>query len=353
MASIAEDQLDVIGSRFRCLGVEDRDAVMRAEPLVKFASETKAVYSYITEMCEKGKNEMTVPAMLVPAMLGMAYETKDNRKDYTRQYLRVHGEEGADWVFRSKTSIFFNEGANSLIEIPVPGRDSEKIVFRRDAGNAAKFAFVTPHFARVLMLRSTSQVGRELAEFYLAVHDEVIKFLRGDASKFDTLKRTRTGDDLEDISLEREMKRIKIEEASVKVHDLKMKQFSSDVELMREMFGWDDRDRIYYKDFGKSIMNESRASQNGRGAPLALLVDDDPRGGEISIPMICNELGVNPRGKNGQIGKCMARLWRAEHPGEKCPKRETLYNGKPYMENTYYRCDYDLLVQAIRTVTSD
>ncbi|CAK9081624.1 unnamed protein product, partial [Durusdinium trenchii] len=55
------------------------------------------------------------------------------------------------------------------------------LTLKANYGPATRFPYVTPHFARVLVLRSNTPVGRSMAEFYLAVHDEVLKFLRGEA----------------------------------------------------------------------------------------------------------------------------------------------------------------------------
>lgn len=105
--------------------------------------------------------------------------------------------------------------------------------------------------------------------------------------------------------------------------------------------GFDDRDRLYFKDILK------KSSDPGYRA-----IEDtpDPRGREISIQLVCQELGINPGGKNAQIGKEMAKRWRAKYPGQKIPKRDTLYHGRPYKENVYYQRDYSMMEKVIREV---
>lgn len=73
--------------------------------------------------------------------------------------------------------------------------------------------------------------------------------------------------------------------------DLQERNFNFQVKRMKfieEMFGMDDRDKLYYKDLLK------KSSDNG----YAVIQDtEDERGREISIALVCQEMGVNPRTK--------------------------------------------------------
>ena len=126
--------------------------------------------------------------------------------------------------------------------------------------------------------------------------------------------------------------------------DLKERNFAFQVKrvkIMEEMFGLDDRDKLYFKDVIKK--------SDDRG--YAAIEDSvDERGREISIALVCQEIGINPRGKSAQIGKLMAKEWRKAYPGETMVKRDTLYMGRPYKENTYFQRDYGLLEKACRTI---
>lgn len=46
----------------------------------------------------------------------------------------------------------------------------------------------------------------------------------------------------------------------------------------------------------------------------------------------------------------MAKLWKENNPGEEPIKRDTLYQGRPYRENTYFQKDYDMMVHCINEV---
>lgn len=342
---VAESQLDGISARFNALRVDEQATVLGSDTLRRFSNPTKEVYKYLTAMCDKGKNEMSVPAMLVPAMLGMSYKARDSQKDFVRNFLKEHGDEGVDWTFKAKTSVFSNGGLDSAIEFPVPGDTTGEIVFRRDCGPATKFPYVTPHFARILMLRSTTTVGRELADFYLAVHDELLSFLRGGPSvlapviESAQLKRAREMTDvgraeLELTTMRAESKRIKME------------SLADSLATMERLFGLDDRDQIYFKDVMRTVVADNPATTSGA-------ITDTPthgRGQEISIAMVLHEMGINPRGQSPNIGKEMAKRWRNAHPGETIPKRQVLYNGRPYNENTYYEADKALMKASITHV---
>lgn len=107
--------------------------------------------------------------------------------------------------------------------------------------------------------------------------------------------------------------------------------------------GLDDRDKIYFKDLVVKCNDAGYA---------AIQNSTDERGGEISIALVCQELGINPKDKSPQIGKVLATMWRARYPGQEIPKRRTTYRGRPYNENTYYDRDRDLVEKAIRQVCS-
>ena len=82
---------------------------------------------------------------------------------------------------------------------------------------------------------------------------------------------------------------------------------------------------------------------------------NEVRGVEISIPMIASEMGVSVRGRGGQVGKKLKALY-AERYGSNAaneiPKRHTIYGGKPYMENTFWLRDKDLVESAITMVVT-
>lgn len=77
------------------------------------------------------------------------------------------------------------------------------------------------------------------------------------------------------------------------------------------------------------------------------------RGHEISIAMVSSELGVRLGGKAGLVGRRMKALYAERYGGvaaTNIPKRQTIYMGRPYQENTYFSRDKDIMEQSIREV---
>ena len=330
-----DDGIDQMIVRFNTLDTSERSAVLSRPALGRFSVETKQVYQWNCAMMDKGCNEFSVPAMLVPAILGMEYSEAFHQRNFARDFLKVHGQEGVDWKNFKKNEMKFIMINDCHNEYKAPNAPDRVIRFSRDDHHNTRYPMVTPHFARVLMMRSTSQIGRELADFYTVVHDELRAYLRGKESALApviesaTLKRAR--DQLEETKVLCEIKRIKGD--AVLDH----------VKKMKELFGWDDGDRIYYKDVYRNTIKDDSPVE-------AVAIENDGRGGQISIAMICQQLGVNPRGASPAIGREMAKRWREANPGETIPKRETMYQGRPYMENIYYGKDKEMMEQVIRDV---
>lgn len=140
-------------------------------------------------------------------------------------------------------------------------------------------------------------------------------------------------------------KEIQLRERVTKVERLEQENLvyrvESNLRLLEILGGVDDRDRIMYKD----LLRTSTKRKIGNSGSLSTA-----SGREISIPLICAEVGVRPKGKEAQIGKYLVKLWRKKHnktSKESPPKRETMFRGKPYLENTYYEEDRDIMENAI------
>jgi hypothetical protein len=143
----------------------------------------------------------------------------------------------------------------------------------------------------------------------------------------------------------------------------------SAVDLMQMLGGIDDRDKIEFKDRIRLALRLPSAATSSSATPSALTVatpmadpgetvptpecDDMVRGCEISIPLVASELKIVVGDKAGQVGKRMKSLYEARygaHAAQNIPKRQTLFRGKPVMENTYYKRDKDLLIQAVQDI---
>jgi len=331
-----------MGSNFQSLRDEEKQGILAASSLETFRPVTKEVYLYVAQKCDEGKHDFGIPALLVPAMLGMSYKARGDMTHFESRHLEKHGKLGRDWIVMKKTdlfspiSIFSKVAKNGAIEFRVPGRPNERIIFRKNAGNAAKFYFVTPHFARTLIFESRTSIRREIGNFYSTVHDEIRKYFNGRPSAFDSISSVSNSDEssLKRNREEMELQRLQLAFDQQKA-DWQQAQFNTvleNIRLMKETFGMDERDRIYYKGVTQTHLSRSLVSSSstalitaGENGPM--LLENDGRGREISIPMVAAELGYRIRDKSSRIGKKMAEKWRAKHPGEEPPKHEASANG--------------------------
>ena len=143
----------------------------------------------------------------------------------------------------------------------------------------------------------------------------------------------------ENMLLDLEERRANLEQRKAKVQEMNFDFQVKRMKLIGELVPLDDRDRLYFKDLLKMSCKP--------GYSMITDSPDEVRGREISIALVAQEMGVNVSGKGPTIGKLMAQKWKDAHPNEEPVKRDTLYQGRPYKENTYFQCDYDMLKQCI------
>ena len=84
-------------------------------------------------------------------------------------------------------------------------------------------------------------------------------------------------------------------------------------------------------------------------------LDAAQRGRETGIVVVSAKIGLRvPQHLSGAVGKLMKKLYikkyRLSSNFKAFVKRETMFNGRPGLENTYYARDEDIIEQAIREV---
>ncbi|CAN0541997.1 unnamed protein product, partial [Ectocarpus sp. 8 AP-2014] len=84
-------------------------------------------------------------------------------------------------------------------------------------------------------------------------------------------------------------------------------------------------------------------------------LDAAQRGRETGIVVVSSKIGTRvPQHLCGKVGKLMRQLYikkyRLSSNFKAFIKRETMFNGRPGLENTYYARDEDVIEQAIREV---
>lgn len=146
------------------------------------------------------------------------------------------------------------------------------------------------------------------------------------------------------------------------IREKRIRILHSTHELMQALGGLDDRDKLEFKDRVRTILTADYETSNTNALVPSAHVDPGPsvptpicvsavRGPETSMHIVASKLGVTVRDKAGQIGKLIKKKY-AERYGSKAadniPKRAVFFRGKPFLENTYYERDADLIQAAIQ-----
>ena len=144
---------------------------------------TRAKHAYLTEKLDAGHNVFSVPAVVIAALLGYAYETRQNRADFKADILQKHVDYTNHWVRKSKSSVrqsVLHQSYGDDLEFPIPGEASKSYCVRGSSEARTQYVFLTPIYARFLLSRHDDR----LHTFFHKVHDEVRKMIRGEDSVF-------------------------------------------------------------------------------------------------------------------------------------------------------------------------
>lgn len=371
---IEEVDCERFASAFNSLSSQDQKLVLAAEKFGNFSPATREVYAYLTRMYTFGKNTICIPAMLIPAMLEMEFVGSINQANYRRNHLLVCGAENKDWKMVTKSALFgdfFNnvkiyniEKTANEVKFQVPGQTDKTLVMSKDAGNAIRFPFVTPKCAAQLLIghHGHSQISKELARFYIAVHEEVISFLIGKKSMLDNVAQPKnTLEDDVDEDEERLAKRLRIAELKEKLMESEQRLIAKSVEVMRarkEAFDtyktiigdtWDDRDAMLMKDTVRSCVLSTNSSTTFVDSSIVAITDEP----ELMLSTVARELGMTANELSAELpelGRRMAKAWAAANPGKTCPRSNRLApNGakiNPYM---YFERDRSMMENVVQS----
>lgn len=192
-----EDELARMANQFASLNVEDRALVMASESLQAFLPETKALYEYIISLRDIAPGQLVVPLMSVLGSLGVNMNDRLAQKNFLARVLRTSKyREDIDWTRFGRANLMVDvwikleplgltlEPDQSL-RFVVPGKKEKFFEIKADASPNAQFVFLTPECAQLVSCQTGKQVSAELNQFYIAVHNETLKFCRGQASLLD------------------------------------------------------------------------------------------------------------------------------------------------------------------------
>ena len=184
-------ELEKVGRKYMELPGDAQRAIMQAPLLGGFSNGARECYVYITTKCLDEKGKFVIPAMLIPAMVGNAYESKKDQENFVKRYLKTMGKEGVDWVFFTKRELLQPPSTSEGLCFPVPGGGGKQLVFSSADAPQKRYPFVTPEFARHLVSSTGQEISRELRSIHFAIHDETVKFLMGRPSQLDGLIQAR------------------------------------------------------------------------------------------------------------------------------------------------------------------
>jgi hypothetical protein len=143
--------------------------------------------------------------------------------------------------------------------------------------------------------------------------------------------------------------------------DWQQAQFNTvleNIRLMKETFGMDERDRIYYKGVIQTHMSHSLVSSSSTalitaGENVPMLLENDSRGREISIPMVAAELGYRIRDKSSAIGKKWQKNGERSTQVKTHPNTRRRPTEQELNANTYYERDREMMEESIREVMGE
>ena len=139
----------------------------------------KEFYTFICRAYDLGKNDFSIPSLLIPAMVDMPYHHEDStkQKDMKKNQLKIlkrEGLENRDWKFVGKNSMsswgFFTNTQENVYHFKVPGwprKDDLKIEWKH---HITKHAFITPAFAFTLIKLYKNAYSRAMLAFTDKVH---------------------------------------------------------------------------------------------------------------------------------------------------------------------------------------
>lgn len=151
--------------KFSKLDEEEQERVGGNPRLDKFSSRAKEVYLFLARhRNDAGDGEFVIPSMVAAPMMG--YEMTNSYK-VTQDILKKHGREGIEWKNLSG-AVIFKDTTERIFKIP--GVEGGILKFTKSRGNH-KYPFLTLPFTRMLAVRGSTALCKEIAELTIVMHD--------------------------------------------------------------------------------------------------------------------------------------------------------------------------------------
>ena len=339
----------------RHLSPIQKQEVLAAETFGNFPPKTTAKYAYLTKMMDQGPKVKSVPAGVVAALLDYSYKTKEQRRNFKSDVLQKHPDFEVHWVVSSKRMVQFHPSPNSDngdVVFPIPGQDKTFVIGANEHGST-QYVFLTPIYARFLLSRSDDR----LHTFFIKVHDEVRKMIKGESNVFATAMELEAAapvpqvtDDERRLKLRRMEFELTRDEAQLQTQtrkdilDIEREHIAWQKDFLKEIDAWDDRAKLHLKE---SLFNVTSAS--GRApAGRALLTNGVESERRLELSTEIMKLGKRPKANDlSSIGRMMGRMYREKY-GKDPAKQQKEVNGAVRFVNMYFEKDIDMMQEAIR-----
>ena len=261
--------------------------------------------------------------------------------------------------------------AKTLIEIVwlLPGKKAH--AFRRQSSEkvcrllGGDLSLVSEIEARHATLQSTEQ-GRETQEFLLHGREEAIETFDGMPAGFKYLSETDRAH-VANRMIEQHLKagEQQLQERTVALKRKRVDDLIQSYKSLRDIgVNLDGRTLIELRDSVTILSRQDMIVDDAVAVATPLLQDSTTptheldaaqRGKETGIVVVSSKIGIRvPQHLSGKVGKLVRQLYIKKYAlppnWNAFVKRQTLFNGRPVMENCHFSRDEDIIEQAIREV---
>ena len=160
------DSIVGVYTKFAGLDLGRQEEVTGHPRLAKFSDRSKEVYLFLARhRNDSGDGEFVVPAMVAAPMLGFTFT---EQIAVVRKVLKKHGKEGEDWKHLSIPLIFKHD---LEVMFKIPGVPGGELKFVKPTRGNHKYPFLTLPFTRLLAIRGSTELCKELSELMIVMHD--------------------------------------------------------------------------------------------------------------------------------------------------------------------------------------
>ncbi|CAM9125984.1 unnamed protein product, partial [Sphacelaria rigidula] len=261
--------------------------------------------------------------------------------------------------------------AKTLIEIVwlLPGKKARE--FRHQSSQkvcrllGGDLSLVSEIEARHATLQSTEQ-GRATQEFLLHEREEAVQTFDGMPAGFKYLSEAdRAGLAKQMFEQQFKLGEQQLQESKVALQRKRIDDLVQSYRQLKDLGDHLDGCTLIELRDNVTILSRQDVVVNNAVAVATPLIQDsstptheldaEHRGKETGIVVVSSKIGIRvPQHMSGKVGKLMRQLYIKKYDlvadFKAFTKRDTMFNGRPGLENTYYSRDEDIIEQAIREI---